>query len=161
MGIFLNAETLYPPPHKNRKPTQRPNKTGSPGNLTKAEVKPQQCPGGSSGIAQTRLRTGSEQDGGFFPRYRTSEISIVRVCMAWFAVTNMNMEQPQQWSDFTRTIHCCLCLIVRERQLRLYGHVARLPTEDPAHRILSCDPRAGPCGGADHRLHGCVMWSPV
>ena len=27
---------------------------------------------------------------------------------------------------------------VRERQLRLYGHVARLPDEDPAHRILSC-----------------------
>ena len=32
--------------------------------------------------------------------------------------------------------------IVRERQLRLYGHVVRLPAEDPAHRILSCrDPR--------------------
>ena len=28
--------------------------------------------------------------------------------------------------------------IVRERQLRLYGHVARLPAEDPAHWILSC-----------------------
>ena len=29
-----------------------------------------------------------------------------------------------------------------ERQLRLYGHVARLRVEDPAHRILSCwDPR--------------------
>ena len=28
--------------------------------------------------------------------------------------------------------------IVRESQLRLYGHVARLPAEDPAHRILSC-----------------------
>ena len=32
--------------------------------------------------------------------------------------------------------------IVRERQLRLYGYVARLPAEDPAHRILSCrDPK--------------------
>ena len=32
--------------------------------------------------------------------------------------------------------------IVRERQLRLYGHMARLPAEDPAQRILSCrDPR--------------------
>ena len=32
--------------------------------------------------------------------------------------------------------------IVRERQLRLYGHVARLPAEDPAHRIIFCrDPR--------------------
>ena len=30
----------------------------------------------------------------------------------------------------------------RERQLRLYGHLARLPAEDPAHRILSYrDPR--------------------
>ena len=28
--------------------------------------------------------------------------------------------------------------IIQERQLRLYGHVARLPTEDPAHRILFC-----------------------
>ena len=28
--------------------------------------------------------------------------------------------------------------IIRERQLRLYGHVARLPANDPAHRILSC-----------------------
>ena len=27
--------------------------------------------------------------------------------------------------------------IVRERQLSLYGHVARLPAEDLAHRILS------------------------
>ena len=25
----------------------------------------------------------------------------------------------------------------RERQLSLYGHVVRLPTEDPAHRILA------------------------
>ena len=35
--------------------------------------------------------------------------------------------------------------LVRECQLRLYGHVARLPVEDPAHRILSCrDPRGWP-----------------
>ena len=27
--------------------------------------------------------------------------------------------------------------IVRERQLRLYGHVARFPEADPAHQILS------------------------
>ena len=34
--------------------------------------------------------------------------------------------------------------ILRARQLRLYGHVARLPAEDPNHRILSCqDPRGG------------------
>ena len=36
----------------------------------------------------------------------------------------------------------CIDYCLRERQLRLYGHVARLPAEDPAHRILSCrDPR--------------------
>ena len=28
----------------------------------------------------------------------------------------------------------------RKRHLRLYGHVARLPAEDSAHRIFSCDP---------------------
>ena len=28
--------------------------------------------------------------------------------------------------------------IVRDGQLRLYGHVARLSAEDPAHQILSC-----------------------
>ena len=33
--------------------------------------------------------------------------------------------------------------IVRERQLRLYGHVARLLAEDPAHRILSCRDPSG------------------
>ena len=33
--------------------------------------------------------------------------------------------------------------IVRERQLRLYGHVARLPAEDPVHRILSCRDPSG------------------
>ena len=33
--------------------------------------------------------------------------------------------------------------IVRERQLRLYGHVARLPADDSAHWIFSCrDPSA-------------------
>ena len=37
--------------------------------------------------------------------------------------------------------------VVRERQLRLYGHVARLPAVDPAHRILSCrDPDGGEYG---------------
>ena len=35
---------------------------------------------------------------------------------------------------FVRQVTC----IVRERQLHLYGHVARLPVEDPAHRILPC-----------------------
>ena len=35
--------------------------------------------------------------------------------------------------------------IIRERQLRLYGHMARLPAEYHAHQILSCrDPRGRP-----------------
>ena len=47
--------------------------------------------------------------------------------------------------------------IVRERQRRLCGHVARLPAEDPAHQILFVKMRgAGPCRGSVHRLHGCV-----
>ena len=32
---------------------------------------------------------------------------------------------------------------IRERQLRLYGHVPRLPAEDPAHQILSCRDPSG------------------
>jgi hypothetical protein len=54
-----------------------------------------------------------------------------------------------RWSDFVsndrllretgmRLVTC----IIRERQLRLYGHVARFPETDPAHRILCAkDPR--------------------
>ena len=39
--------------------------------------------------------------------------------------------------------------IVRERQLRLYGHVARLPAQDPAQRFFLVEIRgAGPCRGA-------------
>ena len=48
------------------------------------------------------------------------------------------------WSDFVsnerllretqmRFVTCIVC----ERQLRLYGHVARFPDADPAHQILS------------------------
>ena len=33
--------------------------------------------------------------------------------------------------------------IVRERQLRIFEHVARLPAEDPAHRILFCPDPSG------------------
>ncbi len=48
------------------------------------------------------------------------------------------------WNDFVskqRLLHETesrpVTSIVRERQLRLYGHVARLPDVDPAHRVLS------------------------
>ena len=55
----------------------------------------------------------------------------------------------ESWSDFVpneqllretqmRFITC----VVREHQLRLYGHVARFPDADPAHQILSArEPR--------------------
>ena len=39
--------------------------------------------------------------------------------------------------------HMSDAVIDRERQLRLYGHVARLPTEDPAYRILYCRDPSG------------------
>ena len=49
-----------------------------------------------------------------------------------------------RWNDFVsnqRLLHETdsrpVISIVRERQLRLYGHVARLPDIDPAHRVLS------------------------
>ena len=29
-------------------------------------------------------------------------------------------------------------ILMQERQLPLYGHVARLPTKNPSHRILPC-----------------------
>ena len=47
-----------------------------------------------------------------------------------------------------RQVTCIVC----ERQLHLYGHVARLLAEDPAHRILSClDPRG--CSMSRGRPH--------
>ena len=44
------------------------------------------------------------------------------------------MEETQ-----TRPITC----LVRERQLRLFGHVARFPGSDPAHRVLSAQDPEG------------------
>ena len=49
-----------------------------------------------------------------------------------------------RWSDFVSNerllretqMRFVIC-IVHERQLRLYGHVARFPDTDPAHQILS------------------------
>ena len=52
--------------------------------------------------------------------------------------------------------------IVRERQLRLYGHVARLPAEDPAYGFLFVEIRgAGSCRVGANTLRGCVRWSPI
>ena len=71
------------------------------------------------------------------------------------------------WSDFVSNerllrktqIRFVTC-IVRERQLRLYGHVARFPDADPAHQILSPDahqPRVRRRPMGDHVLRGCSM----
>ena len=44
-------------------------------------------------------------------------------------------------------------VIVRERQLRLYGHVAGLPAEDPPIGFFFVEIRvAGPCRGASTRF---------
>ena len=52
--------------------------------------------------------------------------------------------------------------IVRERQLRLYGHVARHPAEDPVHWILSYrDPSGWTMPRGVHRLHVCVRWCSI
>ena len=49
-----------------------------------------------------------------------------------------------RWDDFVsnerlyhETVSRSVTSVVRERQLRLYGHVARLPEVDPAHRVVS------------------------
>ena len=41
-----------------------------------------------------------------------------------------------QWAERETQMRFVTC-IVRERQLRLYGHVAHFPNADPAHQILS------------------------
>ena len=52
--------------------------------------------------------------------------------------------------------------IVRERQLRPYGHVARLPAEDPANGFFFVEIRGpGLCREGAHTLHGCVRWGPI
>ena len=52
--------------------------------------------------------------------------------------------------------------IVRERQLRPFGRVARLPAEDPAHRILSCrDPFGLTLLRGVDRLPSDDRWSPI
>ena len=73
-----------------------------------------------------------------------------------FGTTSLRRILSYRWHDYMsndlvlkeaglRQVTC----LVRERQLRLYGHVVRLPAEDPAHRILFVEIRgAGPCQGA-------------
>ena len=66
-----------------------------------------------------------------------------------FGPTSLRRILGYRWSDFAsnerllretemRFVTC----IVRERQLRLYGHVVRFPDADPAHQIHSArEPR--------------------
>ncbi len=60
----------------------------------------------------------------------------------WYQVPSQN--HWYRWNDFVsnqrllqETGSRSVTSIVRERQLRLYGHVARLPDIDPAHRVFS------------------------
>ena len=52
--------------------------------------------------------------------------------------------------------------IVREPQLRIYGHAARHPSKDPAQWIFLVEIRAPePCRGGSLRLLDCVRWSII
>ena len=51
--------------------------------------------------------------------------------------------------------------IVRQRQLQLYGHVARYPKADPIYRVVSVrDRRLGGGLGDAHRTPGCGKSMP-
>ncbi len=61
-----------------------------------------------------------------------------------FGTKCLRRNMGYRWNDFVsnqRLLHKIgsryVISIVRERQLRLYGHVARLPDVDPAHGVLS------------------------
>ncbi len=61
-----------------------------------------------------------------------------------FGTKRLRRIMGYHWNDFVskqgllqETESKPVTSIVRERQLRLYGHVARLPDVDPAHRVLS------------------------
>ena len=72
------------------------------------------------------------------------------------------------WSDFVPNevilrragMGKATCLI-RERQLRFYGHLARFPPDDPTHRILSAEDPSDwvrPMWGAPV-IRGCGSWT--
>ena len=65
-------------------------------------------------------------------------------CETWTLTSSLRRILGYHWSDFVsnewllretqmRLVTC----IVHERQLRVYGHVARFPDADPAHQVLS------------------------
>ncbi len=61
-----------------------------------------------------------------------------------FGTKCLRMIMEYRWNDFIshqrllrETESKPVTSIVCERQLRLYGHVARIPDVDPAHRVLS------------------------
>ncbi len=65
-------------------------------------------------------------------------------CLHAFGTKCLHRIMGYRWNDFVsnqRLLHetgsKSVTSIVRERQLRLYGHVARLPDVDPAHMVLS------------------------
>ena len=61
----------------------------------------------------------------------------------YFGTSSLRRILGYRWSDFVsnerllrETQMRCVTSIVREHQLRLYGHVAHFPDADPAHQIL-------------------------
>ena len=66
-----------------------------------------------------------------------------------FSTRSLRRILGDRWSDFgsnerllRKTQMRFVTCVVRERQLRLYGHVALFPDADPAHQILSArEPR--------------------
>ena len=59
-------------------------------------------------------------------------------CLDRVPLTTPCVEQEvPSWAGMSRVT----CLI-RERQLRFYGHVVRFPMDDPARRILTLPPKA-------------------
>ena len=77
-----------------------------------------------------------------------SEIWILTRDLRWrlnsFGTRSLRRILGYHWSDFVsnkwllgETLMRFVTCIVREHQLRLYGHVAHFPDADPAHQILS------------------------
>ena len=62
----------------------------------------------------------------------------------WFVTTTLRRILGYIWQDrvsnqevLRRTGMSRVTCLIRERQLRFYGHVVRFPMDDPAHRILN------------------------
>ena len=71
--------------------------------------------------------------------------------------------RPHQWSTEEQSGLSVLLKDtsqkIRKRQLRFYGHVLRIPDDDPAYRILSVkDPAGWNRRQGRPRTYGCHSW---